>query len=191
MITNFSLKAAIEALILSSPEPLSTSKIVGYASKSQENVDKKLILSILNELERDYSDRGIKLIEAASGWKFNTNPAYSDFIACLWPEKHPRFSKAFLETIAIIAYKQPVTRVDIEDIRGVVVSTNIMRQLLDRGWIKKNGRRDVPGRPSLYQTTDNFLDYFGLTSINELPSASDFKEAINGDSSDQDSEKFL
>ena len=191
MTTKYSLKSAIEARILASPEPLSTSKIVGYALKNKEDVNKKQILSILSELQREYSDRGIKLVEAASGWKFNTNSAYSDFIACLWPEKHPKFSKAFLETIAIIAYKQPVTRGDIEDIRGVVVSTNIMRQLLDRGWIKKDGRREVAGRPSLYKTTDQFLDYFGLKSISDLPSASDFKEAIDDDSSDQDSEKFL
>ncbi|MEC8561862.1 MAG: SMC-Scp complex subunit ScpB [Pseudomonadota bacterium] len=190
MTINFSLKAGIEALILASPEPLSTSKIISYAIKSKEDINKKQILSILDELERDYSDRGIKLIEAASGWKFKTNPAYSDFIACLWPEKNPKFSKAFLETIAIIAYKQPVTRGDIEDIRGVVVSTNIMRQLLDRGWIKKDGRREVPGRPSLYKTTDHFLDYFGLKSIGELPSAADFKEPIS-EPSEQDSGKLL
>ena len=184
MTINFSLKAGIEALILASPEPLSTSKITSYAIKSKEDINKKQILSILDELERDYSDRGIKLIEAASGWKFKTNPAYSDFIACLWPEKNPKFSKAFLETIAIIAYKQPVTRGDIEDIRGVVVSTNIMRQLLDRGWIKRR-QAEVPGRPSLYKTTDHFLDYFGFKSIGELPSAADFKEPIS-EPSEQD-----
>ena len=182
MSIKFSLKSAIEALILASPEPLSTNKIVSHASGNNNDINKQEILAVLAELEKDYSERGIKLVEAASGWKFNTNPEYSDFIACLWPERSPKFSKAFLETIAIIAYKQPVTRGDIEDIRGVVVSTNIMRQLLDRGWIKKDGRREVPGRPSLYKTTNQFLDYFSLKSIAELPTVSEFQETTNNES---------
>lgn len=191
MAIEFSLKAAIEALILASPEPLPTSKIVRHACEKSNDLDKKEILAILSELEIDYARRGIKLVESASGWKFNTNPVYSDFIACLWSEKNLKFSKAFLETIAIIAYKQPVTRGDIEDIRGVVVSTNIMRQLLDRGWIKKDGKREVPGRPSLYKTTDQFLDYFGLKSITELPSFLDSDDPMNDGLTLQDSKKLL
>ena len=183
MSIKFSLKSAIEALILASPEPLSTNKIVSHASVNYNDINKQKILAVLTELEKDYSERGIKLVEAASGWKFNTNPVYTDFIACLWPERSAKFSKAFLETIAIIAYKQPVTRGDIEDIRGVVVSTNIMRQLLDRGWIKKDGRREVPGRPSLYKTTNQFLDYFGLKTIAELPTVSEFQETTSNESS--------
>ena len=191
MTTDFSLKAAIEALILASPEPLSTSKIVRHAGEIICEASRKEILAILSQLEFDYADRGINLVEAASGWKFNTNPAYSDFIAGLWPEKNPKFSKAFLETIAIIAYKQPVTRGDIEEIRGVMVSTNTMRQLLDRGWIKKDGMRETPGRPSLYKTTDQFLDYFGLKSITELTSILDFDDTINNEPKIQDSGKLL
>ena len=124
---------------------------------------------IVENLKADYSERGVELIETASGFSFKTRKDYTENLRGLWDGRRPKYTRAFLETMAIIAYRQPVTRGDIEEIRGVAASSALVRQLLDRDWIRAVGRKEVPGRPTLYGTTNAFLDYFGLRSLNELP----------------------
>jgi segregation and condensation protein B len=125
--------------------------------------------SLLDELGRDWAGRGVELVALATGWRLQSRPEMREFLDRLNPEKPPRYSRAVLETLAIIAYRQPVTRGDIEDIRGVVVSSQIVKQLEDRNWIEAIGHRDAPGRPALYATTRQFLDDLGLASLDKLP----------------------
>src|ERR1700712_1502183 len=127
------------------------------------------VRSLLDEVARDCDGRGIELVSLASGWRFQSRPEMREYLARLNPEKPPRYSRAALETLAIIAYRQPVTRGDIEDIRGVMVGSQIVKQLEDRGWIEAIGHRDAPGRPSLFATTRQFLDDLGLASLDQLP----------------------
>jgi segregation and condensation protein B len=124
---------------------------------------------LLDDLARDWEDRGVELVTLASGWRFQSRPELREFLDRLHPEKPPRYSRAALETLAIVAYRQPVTRGDIEDIRGVTVSSQIVKQLEDRGWIEAIGYREAPGRPALYATTRHFLDDLGLASLDQLP----------------------
>ena len=184
----YTLENIIECILLVSDEPLAVSQIIKIID--DKSITKRMIEKAITNLNEQYQDKAIHINHVASGYRFQAKAGVELYISKLKEKGTNKFSKAFLETTAIIAYKQPVTRGDIEDIRGVVVSTNIMRQLLDRGWIKKDGRREVPGRPSLYKTTDHFLDYFGLKSIGELPSAADFKEPIS-EPLEQDSGKLL
>ena len=128
---------------------------------------------VLKALAEDYRDRGINLSESAGGYRFVSSPAVSPLLGQLWPERAPRYSRATLETLALIAYRQPITRAEIEEVRGVSVGTSIMRSLEERGWIKVVGHRQVPGRPALYATTAAFLDYFGLTGLEQLPALMD------------------
>ena len=125
---------------------------------------------LLDELVRDWEDRGVELVCVSTGWRFQSRPEMREYLDRLHPEKPPRYSRATLETLAIIAYRQPVTRGDIEDIRGVTVSSQIVKQLEDRGWIEAIGYREAPGRPALYATTRQFLDDLGLASLDQLPS---------------------
>ncbi|CAG9001522.1 MAG: Segregation and condensation protein B [Candidatus Celerinatantimonas neptuna] len=127
------------------------------------------ILIILEELGERYKKRGVELQEVANGWRFQSRPEYALQLASLWQEKQPRYSRAMLETLTIIAYRQPVTRGEIEAIRGVTVSSSIIGTLMDRQWIREVGHKEVPGRPALLATTKVFLDYFGLKSLDELP----------------------
>lgn len=132
----------------------------------------------LEQLAQDWQDRGVELVALASGWRFQSRPAMRSFLDRLHPEKPPRYSRAALETLAIVAYRQPVTRGDIEDIRGVTVSTPIVKQLEDRGWIEAIGHREAPGRPALYATTRQFLDDLGLSTLSELPEIGSPAEAM-------------
>jgi segregation and condensation protein B len=125
--------------------------------------------SLLDELTRDWSDRGVELVALSTGWRFQSRPEMRDYLDRLNPEKPPKYSRAVMETLAIMAYRQPVTRGDIEDIRGVTVSSQIIKQLEDRGWIEAIGYREAPGRPALYATTRQFLDDLGLASLEQLP----------------------
>ena len=127
------------------------------------------VRSLLDELVRDWEGRGVELVALASGWRFQSLPEMREYLDRLHPEKPPRYSRAALETLAIVAYRQPVTRGDIEDIRGVTVSSQIVKQLEDRGWIEAIGYREAPGRPALYATTRQFLDDLGLASLDQLP----------------------
>lgn len=159
------LKLIIEALIFASDVPLSINKIISIVP----GVDILDVEEAISKLIDDYANRAIMLKKLKTGYVFQTREAYSQFIAKLSPDKISKYSSAVLETLAIIAYRQPVTRADIEDVRGVAVSTNIIRTLEDRDWIKISGYKDAIGKPALYVTTNAFLEHFQLDSLDELP----------------------
>ncbi len=164
------LKSAIEAMLMVSDEPVSLSRLVTLIEKQLgEQVAREKIREAINFLVSDYAGRGVELVEVAAGFRFRSSAEYSNFVGGLWEERKPRYTKAFLETLSIIAYRQPVTRGEIEHIRGVAVSSNIIRSLIERDWIKAVGRRDVPGRPTIFATTKEFLGYFGLRTLEDLP----------------------
>ena len=180
MITDFNLKNTIEALLLSSDEPLSADKLYKIIS-NKEKITKADILDSINELENDYESKEIEVSRVASGYRIQAKKSINDYLNIIFAEKTPRYSRALMETLSIIAYKQPVTRGDIEAIRGVSVSSSIMRTLSDRNWIKIIGYRDVPGKPAMFSTTSEFLNYFGLERLDELPDLPDIKEPKNLD----------
>jgi segregation and condensation protein B len=159
-------KRILEAALLASPEPLSLSDL---RRLFDDQLGADTLKNLLAELREDWIGRAVELVSLASGWRFQTLPEFQPFAEKLQPEKPPRYSRAVMETLAIIAYRQPVTRGDIEDIRGVVVSTQIIQALENRGWIDIVGHRETPGRPALYATTRTFLDDLGLRSLQELP----------------------
>jgi len=134
-----------------------------------EELSTDTLRKLLDELREDWGERPLELIQLASGWRFRTRAEYLPYLERLNPEKPPKYSRAMLETLAIIAYRQPVTRGDIEDIRGVAVNANVIKTLEERGWIDEVGHRETPGRPALFATTKQFLDDLGLRSISELP----------------------
>ncbi|MDE2397637.1 MAG: SMC-Scp complex subunit ScpB [Burkholderiales bacterium] len=134
-----------------------------------EQLGADTLRALLDELTREWEGRGVELVALAGGWRFQSRPEMREFLDRLHPEKPPKYSRAALETLAIVAYRQPVTRGDIEDIRGVTVSSQIVKQLEDRGWIEAIGYREAPGRPALYATTPQFLDDLGLASLDQLP----------------------
>ncbi len=169
------LKLIIEALLMSSNTPLSVDRILAVFAE-EERPEKQLVSEILVALAEDYAEKSIELKEVSSGFRFQVRQGYADFVSRLWDERPQRYSRALLETLALIAYKQPITRGDIEQIRGVVVSTNIIKTLLERDWVEIVGERDVPGRPSLYGTTSQFLDYFNLKSLEELPPLGEIRD---------------
>ena len=162
------LSQIIEALLLSASRPIDVQEIERVFDET-ERPSKDEIRSALGEIEEQCSNRGVELKKVSTGYRLQVRQDLSSYIAKLWEEKPPRFSKATLETLALIAYRQPITRGEIEEIRGVTIGTQLMRGLMDRGWVKIVGQRDVPGRPSLYSTTKEFLDYFGLQHLRELP----------------------
>ena len=180
MITDFNLKNTIEALLLSSDEPLSADKLYKIIS-NKERITKADILDSIKELEGDYNSKEIEVSRVASGYRIQAKKSINDYLNIIFAEKTPRYSRALMETLSIIAYKQPVTRGDIEAIRGVSVSSSIMRTLSDRNWIKIIGYRDVPGKPAMFSTTSEFLNYFGLERLDELPDLPDIKEPQNLD----------
>ena len=159
-------KRILEAALLASPEPVS---LPDLQRLFDDQVGGDTLNNLLAELRGDWEGRAVELVSLASGWRFQTRPEFQPFAEKLQPEKPPRYSRAVMETLAIIAYRQPVTRGDIEDIRGVVVSTQIVQALENRGWIDIVGHRETPGRPALYATTRTFLDDLGLRSLQELP----------------------
>jgi len=159
-------KRIIEAALLSSHEPLSVADLTRLFD---DEIGPDTVRRLLDELRADWSARAVELVNTASGWRFQTRPEFQPFVERLNPDKRPRYSRAVMETLAIIAYRQPVTRGDVEDIRGVAVSTQIIQALESRGWIDIVGHRDTPGRPALYATTKSFLDDLGLLSLQELP----------------------
>lgn len=159
-------KRVLEAALLSTSEPMT---LADLRKLFDEQFDDETWRTLLDDLRRDWSQRGVELVQLATGWRFQTKPEYQAYIDRLKSEKAPKYSRAVMETLAIIAYRQPVTRGDIEDIRGVAVSPNILKTLEGRGWIDSVGHRDAPGRPALYATTRAFLDDLGLRSLAELP----------------------
>ena len=167
----YSLKNIIECLLLVSDEPLSISQIAKILDDKSPN--KKQINHAIDELNQDYANKAIHICQVASGFRFQARDGLDTYISKLKDKGMNKFSKAFLETTAIIAYKQPVTRGDIEDIRGIAVSTNIIRTLLELEWIKIVGHKESPGKPELFGTTPKFLDYFNKNKLSDLPEISD------------------
>lgn len=166
MLNPTEAKRVIEAALLSSREPLS---LADLRRLFDEEIGADTLRRLLGELREDWHDRAVELVNLASGWRFQTRPEFQNYVDRLNPERPPRYSRAVMETLAIIAYRQPVTRGDIEDIRGVAVSAQIIQTLESRGWIDTVGHRETPGRPALYATTKAFLDDLGLRSLEELP----------------------
>ena len=179
-MNDFNLKHTIEALLLSSDEPLSTEKLFKIISNKHQ-ITKADVLDAINSLENDYLEKEIEVSRVASGYRIQAKETINDYLNIIFAERTPRYSRALMETLSIIAYKQPVTRGDIEAIRGVSVSSSIMRTLTDRNWIKIIGYRDVPGKPAMFSTTADFLNYFGLEKLEELPDLPDIKEPKNLD----------
>ena len=169
-MTDFqNLPNLVESILFGAGRPVRLSEIRTLIGSQNIEVDLPSIKEALNLLEERYTDSSIEIKEVASGFRMQVRERYGDCLYPLWNDTSSRLSKALMETVSIIAYKQPVTRGDIEDIRGVTVSTQIIRSLLDREWIKVAGYRDIPGRPALYETTKNFLNDLNLKSINDLP----------------------
>lgn len=171
-ITEF--KQVLEAALLTAGQPLSLDELLRLFVGRMERATLRMLL---DELKQEWADRTLDLVQVASGYRFQAKAQYSEFISRLSPERQPRYSRAVMETLAIIAYRQPVTRGDIEQIRGVAVNPNVMRQLQEREWVDVVGQREVPGRPSLYATTKHFLDDFNLRSLAELPAFETFAQS--------------
>lgn len=169
-------KRVLEAALLTSSEPL---QLADLKKLFDDDLSSEVLRNILAELAGDWEGRSVELINIASGWRFRARPEYTKFLDRLNPQRPPKYSRAVMETLAIIAYKQPVTRGDIEDIRGVIVSPNIMKALQARGWIDVVGNREVPGRPELFATTRQFLDDLALRSLTELPPLEDLGQLVD------------
>ncbi|HHL31175.1 MAG TPA: SMC-Scp complex subunit ScpB [Oceanospirillales bacterium] len=168
------IKNIIEAALLAAGEPVTLKRLQRlFAEQELTHTD---IAKALEQLAHDFEDRGIELVEVASGFRLQTKTILQPWIAKLWEEKPKKYSRALLETIALIAYRQPVTRGEIEDVRGVAVSSYIIRTLMDRDWIRVLGYRDVPGKPAMFGTTKEFLDYFNLKSLQDLPTLAEIKD---------------
>ena len=159
-------KRVLETALICANQPL---PLRALRNLFEDQIGPDTLRGMLDDLARDWRGRGVELVSIASGWRFQSRPELREFLDRLHPEKPPKYSRAVMETLAIIAYRQPVTRGDIEDIRGVTVSSQIVKQLEDRGWIEAIGHRDAPGRPSLFATTRQFLDDLGLASLDQLP----------------------
>ena len=170
------LKNIIEAALMTTQGTLSVSNFSSLFEKDAEQPDKSEIRDALAQLQEDYSERGIELKEVSSGYRFQVRSEYAEWVNRLFDEKPQRYSRALLETLAIIAYRQPITRGEIEDIRGVSISSSIVKTLQEREWIRVVGHRDVPGKPELLATTKNFLDYFNLKKLSDLPSLAEIKD---------------
>jgi segregation and condensation protein B len=168
-------KRVLETALLVAAEPLPLSEL---KKLFDQEFDDDTWRTLLDDLRRDWSSGGVELVQLASGWRFQTRPEYQSYIDRLKNDKPPKYSRAVMETLAIIAYRQPVTRGDIEDVRGVAVSPNILKTLEGRGWIDAVGHRDAPGRPALYATTRRFLDDLGLRSLTELPPLTEIERVM-------------
>ena len=168
------MKQILEAALLTAGQVLSLDDMLKLFAGRMERATLRMLL---DELKQDWEEKTLELVQVASGYRFQAKAKYSAFIARMNPEREPKYSRAVMETLAIIAYRQPVTRGDIEQIRGVTVNPNVMRQLIERDWIDVVGQREVPGRPSLYATTKHFLDDLNLRSLAELPPIEDFTQS--------------
>ncbi|MGH8737337.1 MAG: SMC-Scp complex subunit ScpB [Burkholderiales bacterium] len=178
MLSPTEVKRVIEAALLSSNEPLS---LADLKRLFDEEIGPDTLRRLLGELREEWHERAVELVNLASGWRFQTRPEFQFYVDRLNPERAPRYSRAVMETLAIVAYRQPVTRGDIEDIRGVTVSAQIIQTLESRGWIDAVGHRETPGRPALYATTKAFLDDLGLRSLEELPPLEEIARTLQGE----------
>ncbi|MBN4075716.1 MAG: SMC-Scp complex subunit ScpB [SAR86 cluster bacterium] len=169
------IRQIIEGLLLAAGKPLTLDKIASLFTE-EELPEREVLKAALEEIEKSCEGRGFELKKVASGYRFQVRQELSDWVGRLWEERPQRYSRALLETIAIIAYRQPITRGDIEKIRGVAVSSSIVRTLLERDWVRVVGHRDVPGRPAMYASTREFLDYFNLQNLDELPALTEIRD---------------
>ena len=176
MLSPSEVKIVLEAALLAAQEPLPISEL---RKMFDEEIGADAIRRLLEELREAWKDRGVELAATASGWRFQTRASYQKFLERIHPEKAPRYSRAVLETLAIVAYRQPVTRGDIEEVRGVTVSAEVIGRLEARGWVEVIGHKEVPGRPALYATTKTFLDDLGLRSLQELPPLEDIAKTLD------------
>jgi segregation and condensation protein B len=174
-MTEHPLASVVEAVLLAAGRPVSVEQLLELFDEPQRPPVEELHAA-LQALQASYEGRGVELREVASGWRVQVRPQHADVVSRLWQERPSRYSRALLETLALIAYRQPITRGEIEDIRGVTVSTTIMRTLHERNWIRVVGHREVPGRPELLGTTREFLDYFGLKSLDDLPTLAELRD---------------
>ncbi|MGB0495419.1 MAG: SMC-Scp complex subunit ScpB [Kangiellaceae bacterium] len=169
------LKNIIEAALMSVAKPMSIDQISKLFIE-EEQVSSSKIKELILQLQSEAEERGIELVDVASGYRYQARQEYSEWLSRLWEERPAKYSRATLETLALIAYRQPVTRAEIEDVRGVGVSSSIIKTLMEREWIRIVGHRDVPGRPALYATAKQFLDYFNMKSLEDLPTLSEIKD---------------
>jgi len=176
MLQNERIKQIVEAALLCADEPLTIELLERLFAA--EECDTATLKSVLEALQHDTAERGIELKRVASGYRFQVRQELAPWMSRMWEDRPPRYSRALLETLALIAYKQPVTRGDIEQVRGVAVNSNMVRMLLERDWIRVVGYREVPGRPAMYGTTKTFLDYFNLKTLDELPTLPEIKALI-------------
>jgi len=170
------LKNIVEAALMVSEKPVSVGQLLALFENETDRPEKAEIKTVIEQIMQDYEGRGIELKEVSSGYRVQVNGDYADWINHLFDDRPPRYSRALLETLTIIAYRQPVTRAEIEEIRGVSVSSNIIRTLQERSWIRVVGQRDIPGKPELLATSKEFLDYFNLKKLTELPALSEIKD---------------
>jgi len=180
LIDGDKLKQILDAALLAADEPLTVERMAKLFTHGELDSaeGREQIRETLKQLEIDAQGRGYELKRVASGYRYQVRQELAEWVSRLWEEKPPRYTRALLETLALVAYKQPVTRGDIEQVRGVSVSQNIMRTLLERGWIRVVGQREVPGRPAMYGTTRAFLDYFNLKSLDQLPPLAEIRSLI-------------
>lgn len=170
------LKTILEAVLLATDRTLSVIQLEGLFELDEERPTRDEIRKALHEMADDYESRGYELKQVASGFRLQVRQEYATWVGRLWEERPARYTRALLETMSLIAYRQPITRGEIEEVRGVSVSSNIIKTLLERDWIKVLGHKDVPGKPSLYGTTREFLDYFNLKSLDQLPTLAEIKD---------------
>lgn len=175
MSSELKLKQIIEAALLAAGGPLTLDRLQELFPE-EDRPDKSDLRVVIDILREEYEGRGIELVEVASGYRVNTRAEYAPWVSRLWQERPVKYTRALLETLALIAYRQPVTRGEIEEIRGVSVSSNIIKTLIEREWVRVVGKRDVPGRPSLYATTKEFLNYFNLQGLSDLPTLQEIRD---------------
>ena len=174
------IKHVVEAALLAAGRPLTIERIgeIFAAKGGGSGPDRATLKRVLDALSAEYEGRGIEIKEVATGYRVQIKRSMTDWLQPLWEERAPRYTRALLETLALVAYRQPITRAEIEEVRGVVVSTNIVRTLLERNWIRVVGHRDVPGKPAMFGTTKDFLDYFGLKKLEDLPTLAEIKDGL-------------
>lgn len=169
------LKQILEGVLFAAGKPLSLTQLQELFA-ADDRPSKKEIEAVLASLQKDCKSRGFQLLQVASGWRMQVRQELSPWVSKLWEEKPQKYSRALLETLALIAYRQPITRGEIEEVRGVAVSTQIMKTLQERDWVKVIGHKEVPGRPAMYATTKEFLDYFNFSSLQQLPTLTDLRD---------------
>lgn len=173
MIDGLFLHRILEGALFASEEPLSLDQLL-LLFQEHERPDKSVLIDVMRQLQEQYSSHGIELVELASGYQFQVRKDLAPWVRKLWEEKPPRYSRAAMETLALVAYRQPITRAEIENVRGVTIHSQIFRSFMEHGWVRVVGHKEVPGRPALYATTKQFLDHFGLKNLEELPTLQEF-----------------